>query len=141
MLPIGPNERPFAGDWHVARRLLTSAVCTVIGTSALTVKSSALQPEALIPLAIVQVQDVPHNNDTGETRHIAVTIKNTGTKLIVAWGLGSEARLANSKVLRSFVTADAYENVGRSLRGTPSPATAALHRTASEQACDISPAS
>ena len=141
MLPIGPNERAFGADWHIADRLLIPAVCTLIGTSTFTAESSALQPEALIPLAVAQVQDVPHNNDTGETRHIAVTIKNTGTKLIVAWGLGSEARLANSKVLRSFVTADAYENVGRSPRGTPSPATAALYRTASEQACDISPAS
>jgi hypothetical protein len=98
----------------LARRLLVPALCTVIGTSAITDKSFALQPEALIPLAVVQVQDVPHNPDTGETSHIAVTIRNTGTKLIVAWGLRSEARLANSKVLRSFVTADAYENVGRS---------------------------
>jgi len=97
----------------MARRLFVPALCGVIATTASIAKPSTLQPDPAIPLAVLQVQDVPYNRDTGEPRHIAVTIRNTGTKLIVGWGLRSQARLANSQVLPSFVTADAYENVGR----------------------------
>jgi hypothetical protein len=94
-----------------ASRILISALYGVFATSTASGQSAAVQPP--IPLSVVQVQDVPHNPDTGEPRHIAVTLRNTGTKLIVAWGVRSEARLANSTILPSFVTADAYENVGR----------------------------
>lgn len=99
----------------VMRRVLACLACAVVGVASVERRQSSVA--ALLPLIVERTMIVPPDQEQHIGRRIATTVRNNGTKTIVAWGLRGELRLVGQLPRVIGFTVDGYEVQTGCVRG------------------------